>query len=65
MFHALRNTFASALETAGVPESTSKLIIGHERESMTYGHFSHGVPIGVLTEAVESVSYGGVDKLIT
>jgi hypothetical protein len=30
------------MEAAGVPESTTKLIIGHKRPSLTYGHYSKG-----------------------
>jgi integrase len=42
VFHALRNTFTEAMEAAEVPESTTKLIIGHRRASLTYGHYSKG-----------------------
>jgi integrase len=41
-FHRLRNTFTEAMEAAAVPESTTKLIIGHKRQSLTYGHYSEG-----------------------
>ena len=34
VFHALRNTFTEAMEAAEVPESTTKLIIGHKRASL-------------------------------
>jgi hypothetical protein len=30
------------METAGVPESTTQLIVGHKRQSLTYGHYSKG-----------------------
>ena len=42
VFHALRNTFTEAMEAAEVPESTTKLLIGHKRGSLTYGHYSKG-----------------------
>ena len=38
----VRNTFTEAMEAAEVPESTTKLIIGHKRPSLTYGHYSKG-----------------------
>jgi integrase len=41
-FHALRKTFTEAMEAAEVPESTTKLIVGHKRASLTYGHYSRG-----------------------
>jgi hypothetical protein len=30
------------MEAAGVPESTTQLIVGHKRQSLTYGHYSKG-----------------------
>jgi integrase len=47
VFHALRNTFAEALEAAEVPESTAKLLIGHKRSSLTYGHYSKGTRVAL------------------
>lgn len=41
-FHALRTTFMSRMEGLGIPESTTKLLVGHVRESMTYGYYSQG-----------------------
>jgi integrase len=41
-FHGLRSTFTEAMEAAGVPESTTQLIVGHKRQSLTYGHYSKG-----------------------
>lgn len=41
-FHGLRNTFTEAMAAAAVPESTTQLIIGHKRPSLTYGHYSQG-----------------------
>jgi integrase len=42
VFHALRSTFTEAMEGAEVPESTVKLLIGHKRASLTFGHYSKG-----------------------
>jgi intergrase/recombinase len=41
-FRGLRNAFTEVMEDAGVPESTTQLIIGHKRQSLTYGHYSKG-----------------------
>jgi integrase len=49
VFHALRNTFTEAMEAAGVPESTTDLIIGHKRASLTYGHYSKGERVDLRT----------------
>lgn len=55
-FHALRNTFIAMMEGEGVPESTVKLLVGHKRPSMTYGHYSKGERVN-LREAIERVRY--------
>lgn len=65
VFHSLRKNFSSALENAGVPVTTAEQIVGHRKQSMTYGLYSQGVDMKVLTEAVQKVSYGdAVDGLI-
>ena len=56
-FHALRNTFIGMMEGVGAPESTVKLIVGHRRESMTYGHYSKGDRVD-LRAVVEMANYG-------
>jgi hypothetical protein len=44
-------------EGHGVPESTCKLLVGHARESMTYGHYSKGERLN-LREAINKLGYG-------
>jgi integrase len=56
VFHALRNTFTEAMEAAEVPESTTKLLIGHKRASLTYGHYSKGERVK-LRKAIEKLKY--------
>jgi hypothetical protein len=56
VFHSLRNTFIEAMEAAAVPESTVKLIVGHKRASLTYGHYSQGQRVN-LREAVDCLRY--------
>jgi integrase len=64
VFHALRNTFIEAMEAAEVPESTTKLIIGHARQSLTYGHYSKGARVTVR-ESINKLHYAsGVMRLI-
>jgi integrase len=55
-FHELRNTFIEAMEAAEVPESTTKLIVGHARASMTYGRYSKGQRVQ-LREAINKLRY--------
>jgi integrase len=56
-FHALRHTFMTMIEGAEVPESTVKLLVGHARESMTFGLYSKGQRVK-LRDAIEKTDYG-------
>lgn len=56
VFHALRNTFIEAMEQAEVFEPTVKLIVGHARQSMTYGHYSKGQRVE-LRKAINKLRY--------
>lgn len=56
-FHALRNTFMECLEGLEVPESTTKLLVGHKRVSMTYGHYSKGQRVN-LRKVIDTLDYG-------
>ena len=62
-FHSLRKNFVTALEAAGVPESTSKLLTGHTR-GITYGLYSPGVPFEQLQKAINAVTFGSVDEIV-
>jgi hypothetical protein len=61
--HSLRHTFTNALERAGVPETTAKLLVGHRRQSITYGDpggsYSSSLPLEKLADAVSRVDHGG------
>ncbi len=61
VFHSLRNTFIEAMEGAEVPISTTSLIVGHARQSMTYGHYSKGQRVQ-LREAINKLHYA--DKVM-
>jgi hypothetical protein len=56
VFHSTRKNIAEALEAAGVPLSTAKLIIGHERSDETFGGYSKGTYVDLKT-AIEKVTY--------
>ena len=64
VFHSLRNNFAQAMENAGVSENLAQQIIGHKKQSLTFGLYSHGVDLGVLQEAVGKVTYGEIDRVV-
>ena len=57
VFHSLRKSFLAKLEEAGVPVSTAESIVGHRRQSLSYGLYSEGVPLENLAEAVGKVRY--------
>jgi integrase len=63
-FHTLRNSFMTRCEAAGVPESTTKLLVGHSRQSLTYGLYSPGVEFKKLADAVAAITYGKVDAFV-
>ena len=60
-FHSFRRAFINACELAGIPEHTIKQLVGHTRNSMTYGTYSKGVSIELLREAIEKVDFPGVE----
>jgi hypothetical protein len=66
VFHTLRNAFMQRAEEGGVPESTTKLIVGHSRQGdITYGVYSPGVRFDALREAVGKVTFGKADAFVS
>lgn len=63
-FHSFRRSFINACEQAGIPEPTTKQLVGHSKPSLTYGTYSRGVDLKLLREAIGKVSFGAVDKLV-
>ncbi len=61
--HALRYNFTSASENAEIPDSTTKVIVGHARSDITYGLYSpaNSVKWSVLVDAMAKVSHGKFD----
>jgi integrase len=55
--HSIRKTVANMLETAGVPESTSADILGHDKPTMTYGLYSGGTSLKTRRAAIEKLRY--------
>ena len=56
-FHCLRHTVVTLLEQAGVPESISADIVGHEKTNLTYGLYSGGTSIEQKREAIGKLDY--------
>ena len=57
VFHCFRNTVATQLENAGVPEGVAADIIGHEKKTITYGLYSGGTSAKIKQDAVKKIEY--------
>jgi len=60
-FHSFRRAFINACELAEIPERTTQQLVGHTRDSMSYGTYSKGVDMKLLREAIEKVDFKGVE----
>lgn len=58
VFHSIRKTVVTLLEQAGVPEGITADIVGHEKNTMTYGLYSGGTSIAQKREALQSLDCG-------
>ena len=58
--HTLRHSFVNGCENAQIPEHLAKVLTGHSRGSITYGHYSpsNAVNWNVLEQAIDKVSFG-------
>ena len=56
-FHSLRRTFATALENAGVPESTISQLMGHKKQSISLYLYSGGLEFTRLQQEIERISF--------
>lgn len=57
-FHGLRQTVATMMEQAGVPEGIAADILGHKKKTMSYGLYSGGSSFEQKREAVLKLDYG-------
>lgn len=57
VFHSFRKTLITLLEQAGIPENFCCDIVGHEKGTIGYGHYSGGASLANKKEAIEKVSY--------
>ena len=57
VFHSLRKTVTTKLEQAGVPEGVAADIVGHEKQTITYGLYSGGTSMAQKMEAITKISY--------
>ena len=57
VFHSLRKTVTTKLERAGVMEGVAADIVGHEKQTMTYGLYSGGTSMAQKMEAISQITY--------
>ena len=57
VFHSIRKTVATLLEQAEVPEGVAADILGHEKQTMTYGLYSGGSSSRQKRDAVTKLKY--------
>lgn len=57
VFHSIRKTVATQLENAGIPENISADILGHEKQTITYGLYSGGTGLSAMKKAIEELHY--------
>ena len=56
VFHSLRKTYATTCEQLGIPEGIAADVLGHEKETMTYGLYSGGTSVEQKHEVVNQVA---------
>lgn len=57
VFHSIRKTVSTSLENAGVAENISSDILGHDKQTMTYGLYSGGTNMKIRLEAISKIDY--------
>jgi integrase len=57
VFHSIRKTIITLMENAGVAEGVAADIVGHEKQTMTYGLYSMGSMLEIKREALSKTRY--------
>jgi len=57
VFHSLRKTVTTKLERAGAMEGVAADIVGHKKQTMTYGLYSGGTSMAQKMEAISQITY--------
>jgi integrase len=57
VFHSIRKTLITLMENAGVSEGVAADIVGHEKQTMTYGLYSMGSGLEIKREALATATY--------
>ena len=53
VFHSIRHTVAHLLESAECPENVAKDVVGHVKQSMTYGLYSGVTKLDLRAKWIE------------
>jgi integrase len=57
VFHSIRKTLITLMENAGVSEGVAADIVGHEKQTMTYGLYSMGSELEIKRAALALAKY--------
>ncbi len=57
VFHSIRKTLITLMENAGVSEGVAADIVGHEKQTMTYGLYSMGSELEIKRTALTLAKY--------
>lgn len=57
VFHSIRKTLITLMENAGVSEGVAADIVGHEKQTMTYGLYSMGSELEIKRAALAKATY--------
>jgi len=57
VFHSIRKTVSTKLEQAGVAEGIAADILGHEKETISYGLYSSGSSLEDKMRAIDAIEY--------
>jgi integrase len=57
VFHSIRKTLITLMENAGVAEGIAADIVGHEKQTMTYGLYSMGSMLEIKRDALARATY--------
>ncbi len=57
VYHSIRKTVATLLENAQVPESVAADILGHDKQTITYGLYSGGTSLAIKKREIEKLRY--------
>ena len=56
-FHSFRRTFCTEMENLGCPEGVTADIVGHKKQTMSYGVYSGGYKLDQMAEWLTKLSY--------